>query len=213
MTNDNQYGSAAGTEPVVYVVDDDGAVRTSLQLLLKSAGHVCRAYPTAARFLADFDPGTPGCLLLDVRMPGMSGLDLQRKLAEDRVPLPVILVTGYGAIDMAVQSMRAGAVDFIEKPFNTENLLGRVQDCLALSTREFQRYRERKDARQRLERLTPREQQVLDRLVTGSMNKTIAHELGISRKTVDVHRTNIMHKVGARTFAGLVRCVLQTRDD
>lgn len=209
MSTDDSPTVAA--KPVVYVVDDDDALRDSLHVLLSSVGHICRTYPSADDFLTHFDPEAPGCLLLDVRMPGTSGLELQRKLAEDDVLLPIVLMTGHGDVGMAVQSMRAGALDFVEKPFKDHELLERVQECLDRSSREWQRYRQSEGARRRLAQLTPREQQVLDGLVAGKLSKTIAHELGISRKTVDVHRTNIMHKVGVRTVADLVRCVLEAR--
>jgi two-component system response regulator FixJ len=209
MTTSTDDSQPATPKPVVYVVDDDDALRDSLQVLLSSVGHVCRTYPSADDFLAHVDPEVPGCLLLDVRMPGTSGMELQRKLAEDRMPLPIILMTGHGDVGMAVESMRAGALDFIEKPFKEQELLGRVRECLNRSAVDWQRDRQRRRAEQRLERLTPRERQVLDGLVAGKLSKTIAHELGISRKTVDVHRANVMDKVGVRTVAELVRFALQ----
>ena len=191
--------------PTVYIVDDDLGVRSSLRALFRSVGVASTAYATPQEFLAEVGPGGTGCLLLDVRMPGMSGLELQRVLTEAGVRLPVIFITGHGDVPMAVAAMRAGAVDFVEKPFNEQQLLERVAGCLKMSVEAEQAERPRAEARARLGQLTVREREILDHLVEGKPSKRIAATLGISEKTVDVHRSNIMRKTGARSIAELVR--------
>jgi len=191
--------------PTVYIVDDDLGVRSSLRALFRSVGVASTAYASPQEFLAEVGPGGTGCLLLDVRMPGMSGLELQRVLTEAGVRLPVIFITGHGDVPMAVAAMRAGAVDFVEKPFNEQQLLERVAGCLKMSVEAEQAERPRAEARARLGQLTVREREILDHLVEGKPSKRIAATLGISEKTVDVHRSNIMRKTGARSIAELVR--------
>jgi FixJ family two-component response regulator len=191
--------------PTVYIVDDDLGVRSSLRALFRSVGVASTAYASPQEFLAEVGPGGTGCLLLDVRMPGMSGLELQRVLTEAGVRLPVIFITGHGDVPMAVAAMRAGAVDFVEKPFNEQQLLERVAECLKMSVEAEQAERPRAEARARLGQLTVREREILDHLVEGKPSKRIATTLGISEKTVDVHRSNIMRKTGARSIAELVR--------
>ncbi len=188
----------------IYVVDDDQAVRESLCWLLESVDLPVVTYASAQEFLADYNPEMGGCLILDVRMPGMSGLELQNKLIEIECTLPILIITGHGDVPMAVRALKNGAVDFIEKPFNDQKLLERIQHCLDQDRAQREaRYMERV-MRERYEQLTPREQEVLTRVVAGKLNKVIADELGISSKTVEAHRANIMEKMHASSLAELV---------
>ncbi len=192
-------------KPVVYVVDDDAAMRESLTWLLDSVGLDARAFDSAGAFLEAFDDHRQGCLLLDVRMPGMSGLDLQERLRSMDCDMPVLVITGYGDVAMAVRAMKAGAVDFIEKPFNDQELLDRVQQAVEQDGRRRSQQERQVDARRRLGRLTPREREVMHLVVTGRTNKQIAEEFGLSDRTVEVHRANIMAKTEAESLADLVR--------
>ncbi len=199
----------------VYVVDDDEAVRDSLRWLLEGHGFRVSAFDSAERFLASIPPGTTGamqgCLIADVRMPGMTGTELHDELIRRAISLPLIFITGHGTVPMAVTSMKKGAVDFLEKPFNDEQL------CMLVSS-AFQKVRDEgsksvlaKRAQELLARLTPREEQVLDRIVAGRLNKQIADDLDISIKTVEAHRANIMDKIEARTMADLMKTALAAR--
>jgi FixJ family two-component response regulator len=194
-----------GHEPTVYVVDDDDAVREALAALLASAGLGCESFASAEAFLAVAHSQMRGCLLLDVRMPGMSGLELQRKLRAQDVPLQVVIITGHGDVPMAVRALKDGAADFIEKPFNEQELLDRVQTCLVDDQRLWQTRQVLDEAVSRFDALTPREQAVMELIAAGVHTKKIAAELGIQDRTVDVHRFNIMRKVGVRTLAELLR--------
>jgi RNA polymerase sigma factor (sigma-70 family) len=198
---------------VVYVVDDDEAVRDSLQWLLEGASYRVQAFDSAEGFLANFDPRAIACLVLDVRMPGMSGLELQEELVNRKAALPIIFITGHGDVPMAVSTMKMGAVDFIEKPFDHAKLKGLVEQML-LQAREDAAKRDRERMNQALlARLTPREQQVLERIMAGRLNKQIADDLGISIKTVEAHRANIMDKLRANTVADLMRVALAGTQD
>jgi len=190
-------------EPTVFVVDDDQTVRGSLCWLLESLRLKVQTYASAQDFLSAYDPVQPGCLLLDVRMPDISGLQLQEILEQRKVRIPVILITGHGDIAMAVRAMKAGAFDFIEKPFKDQVLLERVQQCLAIDTRQRREDAERKKIIGRLDSLTPREIDVLDGVVSGKSNKTIAADLDISVKTVEVHRARVMEKMAVNSVAEL----------
>ncbi|MCK6429778.1 MAG: response regulator transcription factor [Burkholderiaceae bacterium] len=193
---------------VVYVVDDDEAVRDSLQWLLEASSYRVATYDSAEAFLAGFDPDAIACLILDVRMPGMSGLELQDELLARKLNLPIIFITGHGDVPMAVSTMKKGAVDFIEKPFDQTALKALVERMLA-HAREAAAAAERQRLNEALlARLTPREQQVLERIVAGRLNKQIADDLGISIKTVEAHRANIMDKLRANTVADLMRVAL-----
>jgi two-component system, LuxR family, response regulator FixJ len=191
--------------PVVYVVDDDPAVRDSLSFLIGGVGLECVVFPSAEAFLAGRDPERPGCLVVDVRMPGMSGLDLQRTLNARGSDLGVVFITGHGDIPMAVRAIRDGAVEFLEKPFNDQVLLDRVNEAIRRGVEAARHRRRRTDLESRLERLTPRERDVLDLVVAGKPNKIIAAELDISVKTVEVHRHNVMEKTGVRSAVELLR--------
>jgi RNA polymerase sigma factor (sigma-70 family) len=194
---------------LVYVVDDDEAVRDSLQFLLEPAYRVA-TFDSAEAFLARYDPQAIACLILDVRMPGMSGLQLQEELLARGSHLPVVFITGHGDVPMAVTTMKKGAADFIEKPFDHAALKALVERMLELAREEAARLERERLNSALLARLTPREQQVLERIVAGRLNKQIADDLGISIKTVEAHRANIMDKLKAGTVADLMRVALGT---
>lgn len=194
-----------GKEPTVYVVDDDEAVSSSLSWLLESVGLCVRTYGNAADFIAGMGGDPWGCLVLDVRMPGMSGLELQQRLRDRGLELPVIFITGHGGVANAVRAIKSGAHDFLEKPFDDQTLLDRVQQAIDLST-EARRCRTARAAL--LERhagLTPREREVMELVVEGRPNKVIAQILGLSSKTVEAHRAHVMDKMAARSLTDLVR--------
>ena len=183
------------------------AVRRFLRGLIASIDLGVETYASAQAFLDAYEPGRPGCLLLDIRMPGMSGLELQRALAERAIALPVIILTGHGDVQIAVHAMKAGAVDFIEKPFNNELLLDRVQTAVAESVDARDARVERGVIESRRGALTPRERQVLDLVSAGETNKGVARQLGISEKTVEIHRARVMEKMHAKSLAYLVKMV------
>jgi len=192
----------------VYVVDDDEAVRDSLQWLLEGKDYRVKCFDSSESFLSRFDPREVACLIADIRMDGMSGLELQDRLVERKSPLPIVFITGHGDVPMAVNTMKKGAVDFIEKPFD-QAALKTLVDRLLVEARERAAASERQRMSEALlAKLTPREEQVLERIVAGRLNKQIADDLGISIKTVEAHRANIMDKVNAKTVADLMRIVL-----
>ncbi|MEO8313863.1 MAG: response regulator transcription factor [Pseudomonadota bacterium] len=192
----------------VFVVDDDNGVRTSIRLLLKSVGISATPYASAREFLAAYDSGQPGCLILDIRMPGMSGLELQQELNLRGAVIPVVFITGHGDIPMAVEAMQQGAFDFLQKPFRDQDLIDRVQRALERDTEHRESLREVDGIQQRLDSLTPREREVLDLLTQGKQNKVMAADLGLSQRTVEIHRSHVMEKMDARSVAQLVRMVL-----
>lgn len=194
--------------PTVFVVDDDEAVRLSLKLLAESVGYPTEAFASADEFLAAYDRARPGCLVLDIRMRGMSGLELQEELVRRDIGLPVILVTGHGDIPLAVRAMRSGAVDFIEKPYRDQLLLDRIQQAIDQDARTRVRAAERTAIRARLERLTPREREVLGHVLDGLTNKEIAAHLGVSVRAVESHRAHVMERMEADSVAQLVKFVL-----
>jgi len=193
------------TAATVYVVDDDSAVRDSLRLLLKSVGLPCVTFESAPEFLDAFEGGGRACLVADIRMPGMSGLELQAELNKRQLRLPLIFITGHGDVPMAVDAMKAGALDFLQKPFRDQDLLDRINQALA----EDQEWRaadeEREAVEQLIATLTPREKQVMERVARGDANKVIAFDLNVSQRTVEIHRARVMEKMGVRTLADLVR--------
>ena len=197
------------TEPRVHVVDDDEAMRDSLKWLLESRGLKVELYASGEEFLQAFDNGFCGCLVLDVRMPGISGLDLYEQLRERACTLPVIYITGHGDVPMAVSALKKGATDFIEKPFNDQDMLGLIESCMEQDRAAAARRAERASVAQRLDSLTQRENEVLGLVVGGKLNKQIADELGISIKTVEVHRSRVMQKMGANSVAELVQLTLK----
>jgi two-component system response regulator FixJ len=197
-------------EPIVFIVDDDDAVRGSLQLLMKSVGLVPNTLGSAREFLDRYDPKQPGCLILDVRMPQMSGLELQERLNARGAVIPVIFITGHGDVAMAVEAMQAGAFDFLQKPFRDQDLIDRIQRALAKDRANRALLTERNLVQQRLESLTPREREVLALVSSGKPNKLIAADLGLSQRTVEIHRARVMEKMGAASLAQLVRMVMDS---
>lgn len=193
------------SEPVVFVVDDDEAVLDSLSILLESAGFNARGFGSAPAFLDAVSPDQSGCVLTDVRMPEMDGLELQERIAALRLNLPVIVMTGHGDIPLAVRAMKAGAVDFVQKPFEEEAILDCVRRALDQSEAARSRDAAVADVQQRLATLTPREREVLDELVAGHPNKVIAYHLSISPRTVEIHRARVMEKMQAKSLSELVR--------
>lgn len=194
--------------PTVYVVDDDPAMRSSLRWLIESVGLAVCTCASAREFLASYRDVGPGCLVLDVRMPGMSGLDLQVELTRQRIEIPILIITGYAEVPLAVRAMKAGAFDFIEKPFSDQTLLDRIRAAVALDeiTRRRRAAREQVQARMRL--LTQRERDVMERVISGKSNKVIAGDLELSMKTVEVHRSHVMDKLEATSLADLIRLAL-----
>ncbi len=194
-------------EALIFVVDDDRDVRESTRALLESVGFAVRIYASATAFLADRPP-PGGCLIADIRMPEMDGLELQEELIRRGIDLPVIIMTGHGDVPLAVRAMKAGALDFIEKPFNDEFMLASVRRALEIGLRVRNKHAEAKAAQDLLDLLTPRERNVLEQLVAGRSNKVAAYELGISPRTIEIHRARIMDKMNARSLSDLVRIAL-----
>jgi FixJ family two-component response regulator len=197
--------------PTVFVVDDDEAVRTSLRLLLKSVGLQVETFASAQEFLDQFDPDRAGCLVLDIRMPGMSGLELQQQLNERHSIMPIVFITGHGDVPMAVEAMQAGAVDFIQKPFRDQDLIDRINRALEKDKAMRGSLRERDEIRRRMSQLTPREREVLELVTQGKANKVIAGDLNVSQRTVEIHRARVMEKMGAASLAHLVRMVIEAQ--
>ena len=192
----------------IYVVDDDEAVRDSLQWLLEGKDYRVRCFDSAESFLSRYDPREVACLLVDIRMPGISGLELQDRLIERKSPLPVVFITGHGDVPMAVTTMKKGAMDFIPKPFKEDELLSVVERMLDQACEAFADYQHAANRDALMGKLTARESQVLERIVAGRLNKQIADDLGISIKTVEAHRANIMEKLNANTVADLLKIAL-----
>jgi FixJ family two-component response regulator len=199
---------AMGDNSRVFVVDDDQEVRDALRLLMESVGLRVETFPSAQAFLEQFDPGLPGCLLLDVRMPGMSGLELQARLTAERIHPPVIIITGHGDVPMAVRAVQAGAVDFIEKPFNDQALLDSVHRAIEKDGAQRGEASRLADIEARYEKLTPREREVLEQVVAGKRNKVIAADLDVSQSTVEAHRAKVMEKMEADSLSDLMRMML-----
>lgn len=195
----------------VHVIDDDEAVRDSLAFVLETGGLTVRTYESALHFLQQIDQLGTGCIVTDIRMPEMSGLDLIRKLREREVENPMIVITGHGDVPLAVEAMKAGVVDFLEKPFDEEALLRAIRLARASQTQSAQDLAEQRRLKAIFDSLSQREREVLEGVVAGKMNKVIAYELGISHRTVDVYRANVMAKTGANGLSDLVRMVLTAR--
>jgi two-component system, LuxR family, response regulator FixJ len=198
-------------DAVVHLIDDDDGVRQAVAFLLTTSGFAVRVYESAPAFLGALPTVQPGCIVTDVRMPEMDGLELQRQLKLRGVGLPVIVITGHGDVPLAVEAMKAGAVDFIEKPFNDEKLLSAIRVAIDRHARDSHRDDEIATIRSKLDALSPREREVLDGLVAGMPNKTIAYDLKISARTVEVHRANLMARMGAGSLADLVRMAFVIR--
>ena len=196
----------------VFIVDDDEPVRSALRLLMKSVGHDAMTFTSGDEFLASCKPGISGCLILDIRMPGMSGLELQEKLREQGVNIPIIFITGHGDVPMAVQAMKHGAMEFLQKPFREQDLVDRVNEALEKNLNVHKLALQRTEIKQRVTKLTPRERQIMDMIVQGKASKVIAIDLGVSQRTVDTHRTRIMRKMQAKSLAELVKTAVRHQD-
>ena len=199
------------SDVAVYIVDDDAAVRDSLDLLMQSVGLKATCFASAQAFLDSYDTSKPGCLILDVRMPEMSGLDLQHVLNEKKIQLPIIIITGHGDVPIAVRAMKAGAMDVLEKPFNDQALLDAITKAIDKSSEAFEEQYHRAKFQQRAEHLSPREREIMDLLILGNGSKAIAAQLGISSKTVDVHRIHIMEKMEVKTVVELARLAVSSK--
>jgi len=196
----------------VFIVDDDEPVRGALQLLMKSVGHDAKTFATGDEFLAACSPGISGCLILDIRMPGMSGLELQEKLHQQGVNIPIIFITGHGDVPMAVEAMKQGALEFLQKPFREQDLVDRVNEALEKDESASKFALQRTEIEPRIAKLTPRERQIMDMIVQGKANKVIAIDLGVSQRTVETHRTRIMRKMEAKSLAELVQMAVRLQD-
>ena len=196
------------TKAVIHVVDDDAAMRDSLAFLLEVNGFQPEVFESANSFLGKALSNAPACVVSDIRMPGMNGIELVRKLKSEHIPCPVILITGHGDVALAVESMKAGAIDFIEKPFDDSVLLDAIRSALETRPSTHGDDAARAEAQKRLAELSPRERDVLQGLIAGKINKVIAHELSISPRTVEVYRANLMAKMGARSVSELMRIAL-----
>ncbi len=196
-------------QPVVFIVDDDPAVRNAMQLLLRSVGRAAEAFASGDEFLERYDSGQPGCLVLDIRMPGLGGMELQERLLAMGSSIPIIFITGHADVPMAVEAMQKGAFDFIEKPVREQDLLERIADALNADQRQRSERQTLAEIEARLARLTRREREVMELVVAGKPNKVIAWELGASQRTVEIHRARVMDKMQARSLAELVRMSLQ----
>ena len=197
-------------QDTVFIVDDDEGVREGLGLLLETVGQPYESYSSAIEFLDAYDPDRSGCLVLDIRMPRMSGLELQEKLNEHDSPIPIIFITGHGDIPMAVDAMRRGALDFIRKPFREQDLLDRINEALDIDAGKRNSTLQRQQLRDTIAALSERERIVFDHVAAGQMNKAIAQDLRISERTVEVHRSQVMKKLGVKTLAQLVRLKIES---
>ena len=200
MKNDN-------IAPIVYLVDDDEAVRDALGMLFRSIGMQHEAFASALDFLQHFDTRRQSCLVADIRMPGLSGLELQQRLNDQRCEIPIIFITGHGDVPMAVTAMKSGAVDFLQKPFRDQDLIDRINKALDRDGESRKGRAEREEIRARLELLTPREREVMERVARGQANKVIAMDLGVSQRTVELHRARVMKKLRLRSVAELVHAI------
>ena len=197
----------------VYVVDDDDGMRRALSLLLNTVGYKTAAFASPVEFLDKFKTDTAGCLVLDIRMPGMSGLELQQQLNRMGSMLPVIFITGHGDVPMAVQAMKEGAFEFVQKPFRDQDLLDRINHALEQDKENRSTLARRADVLHRVDSLTPREKQVMAMVVDGAANKVVAIDLGLSERTVEIHRAKVMEKMGARSVAHLVKLQMSLSND
>ncbi|MEH6356114.1 MAG: response regulator FixJ [Marinobacter sp.] len=199
-------------QQTVYVVEDDEAVRDSLELLLQSDDKPVKTYDSATAFLKSYSDAMAGCIVLDIRMPGMDGMELQKKLNDKHSILPIIFVTGHGDVPMAVDAMKEGAIDFIQKPYREEALLEKIEAALVQDREQRKTLGEKQEIVRRVKSLTPREHEIMDRMIAGQANKVIAIELEISQRTVEIHRSRVMHKMGTHSLAHLVRMVLSVKN-
>ena len=192
-------------QPTVFIVDDDAAIRIAMQALMDSVNIAHAIFASGDEFLENFDERRAGCLVLDIRMPGLGGLELQDELIKRDSTLPIIFITGHGDVPMAVDAMQKGAVDFIQKPFRDQDLLDRIHEALRTDQQRREEQQKHAEVVERLARLTNREREVFDLVVTGKPNKVTAYELGVSQRTVEIHRARVMEKMQARSLADLVR--------
>jgi FixJ family two-component response regulator len=204
-----KFGPIPDSRPTVHVIDDDDGMRRALTLLLDTAGYQTAAFADPVKFLSQFAPETRGCLVLDIRMPGMSGLEVQHKLNGMGSTLPLIFVTGHGDVPMAVQAMKEGAFEFIEKPFRDQDLLDRVDQAIERDLKIRSTLAQRAEIESRKASLTPRELQVMSMVVNGAANKVIAIDLGLSERTVEIHRSKVMEKMAVHSVAHLVKLTTQ----
>lgn len=191
-------------QQTVFVVDDEPDVRAALRLLIKSVGYQVECFTSADEFFKQFQADRKGCLILDVRMPGMSGMDLQEKLSSMETLLPIIMISGHGEIPMAVKAVQNGAVDFLQKPFSDQQLLDRISQAMELNIKRHDTHSIRQSAQTKLNTLTPRENEIFSQVVAGKLNKVIAYELNISTRTVEIHRAKAMEKMGAKNLSELI---------
>lgn len=199
------------TQPQVYLVEDDEAVRDSLALLLNAENYLVRTYESAEAFLKENVKALRGCIVLDIRMPGMTGMELHKKLLAIGCALPVIFVTGHGDVAMAVEAMKLGAVDFVQKPYREEELLSKIETAMTMDAEQQAALREKEELQRRIDSLTPREAEIMDMMVAGHANKVIAIDLDISQRTVEIHRSRVMQKMGTHSLAQLVQMVIAAR--
>lgn len=193
--------------PTVYIVDDDETVLDATGLLVRSMGFEVKSFRSAIEFLDAYSPDLRGCLALDVRMPEMSGIELQRELINRKFAMPIIFITGHGDVPMAVEAMKLGAIDFLEKPYNDQQLLDNINKALELDNQNFAKREEKAIIEHSLKKLTPREHEVMTRVVAGESNKVIAIELGLSERTIEIHRSRVMSKMDCKSVAALVSLV------
>ncbi|MDP2577301.1 MAG: response regulator [Gemmatimonadota bacterium] len=201
------------SEATIFVVDDDPGVRQSLEMLIRAIGQSVETYASAGEFLDAYTSERPGCLVLDLRMPGMSGLELQEELGSRGSNLPVIFITAHGDVPTAVDAVKGGAIDFIQKPFRDQDLIEKIELALEQNERALEETAERGDVQARVASLTSRERQVMDIVVDGKTNKAMATELRLSERTVEIHRARVMSKMGAESLADLVKMALRARGD
>lgn len=199
------------SEPTVFIVDDDAAIRQAMEFLMRSVDMKHETYRSADEFLTAWNETRRGCLVLDIRMPGMGGLELQERLREHGSSLPIIFITGHADVPMAVDAMQNGAFDFIQKPFRDQELLERIAAAMKTDRARRAEQERKSDVSERMATLTPREREVMDLVVTGKPNKVAAYELGVSQRTVEIHRARVMEKMGARSLADLVRMTLEAQ--
>jgi len=197
--------SASKLKPTVFIVDDDAAIRFAMAALMESVNLEHEIFGSADEFLEEVSNHRPGCLVLDIRMPGLGGLELQEELIKQDNSLPIIFITGHGDVPMAVEAMQKGAVDFIQKPFRDQELLDRIREALVTDKERREAQQQHTKVTDRLKKLTKREREVFDLVVTGKPNKVIAYELGVSQRTVEIHRARVMEKMEARSLADLVK--------
>jgi FixJ family two-component response regulator len=209
----NSMNKEKDAQPTIYVVDDDDGMRRALDTLLSTVGYKTAVFSRPSEFFSQFEPDAHSCLVLDIRMPEMSGIEVQQQLNRRGSMLPIIFLTGHGDVPMAVQAMKEGAFEFIQKPFRDQDLLDCINHALRYDADNRTNAARRSEVQHRLESLTPREKQVMNFIVDGSANKVIAIDLGLSERTVEIHRAKVMEKMGARSVAHLVRLQLTLTDD